>query len=128
MEAGSGTFRVTCAFDGKQILRPGMFGRFEIIYDRRENVLTIPRTALLEDETDPAVFVVRAGKAVRAPIKLGYSNGEIAEVVSGLKAGDRIITAGKVAVRDAATVTVIAIDGKAVAQPKNDDKKADPAQ
>jgi membrane fusion protein (multidrug efflux system) len=74
------------------------------------------------------VFVVRAGKAVRAPIKLGYSNGEIAEVVSGLKAGDRIITAGKVAVRDAATVTVIAIDGKAVAQPKNDDKKADPAQ
>lgn len=125
MEAGSGTFRVTCAFDGKQILRPGMFGRFEIIYDRRENVLTIPRTAMLEDETDPAVYVVRAGKAVRAPIKLGYSNGEIAEVVSGLKSGDRIITAGKVSVRDGAVVTVIAIDGKTVAQPKKDDKKAE---
>lgn len=125
MEAGSGTFRVTCAFDGKQILRPGMFGRFEIIYDRRENVLTIPRTAMLEDETDPAVYVVRAGKAVRAPVKLGYSNGEIAEVVSGLTAGDRIITAGKVAVRDGAEVAVIAIDGKTVAQPKKDDKKAD---
>jgi len=125
MEAGSGTFRVTCAFDGKQTLRPGMFGRFEIIYDRRENVLTIPRTAMLEDETDPAVYVVRAGKAVRAPIKLGYSNGEIAEVVSGLKTGDRIITAGKVSVRDGGGVTVIAIDGKTVAQPKKDDKKAD---
>ena len=125
MEAGSGTFRVTCAFDGKQILRPGMFGRFEIIYDRRENVLTIPRTAMLEDETDPAVYVVRAGKAVRAPIKLGYSNGEIAEVVSGLKTGDRIITAGKVSVRDGGGVTVIAIDGKTVAQPKKDGKKAD---
>jgi membrane fusion protein (multidrug efflux system) len=128
MEAGSGTFRVTCAFDGKQILRPGLFGRFEIIYDRRENVLTIPRTAMLEDETDPAVYVVRSGKAVRAPVKIGYSNGEIAEVVSGLKAGDRIITAGKVAVRDGAAVAVIAIDGKAVAQPKKDDKKADSAQ
>lgn len=128
MEAGSGTFRVTCAFDGKQILRPGMFGRFEIIYDRRENVLTIPRTALLEDETDPAVYVARSGKALRAPVKIGYSNGEIAEVVSGLKAGDRIITAGKVAVRDGAAVAVIAIDGKTVAQPKKDDKKADAAQ
>jgi len=125
MEAGSGTCRVTCAFDGKQTLRPGMFGRFEIIYDRRENVLTIPRTAMLEDETDPAVYVVRAGKAVRAPIKLGYSNGEIAEVVSGLKTGDRIITAGKVSVRDGGGVTVIAIDGKTVAQPKKDGKKAD---
>lgn len=125
MEAGSGTFRVTCAFDGKQILRPGMFGRFEIIYDRRENVLTIPRTALLEDETDPAVYVVRAGKAVRAPVRLGYSNGEIAEIVSGLKAGDQIITTGKVAVRDGAGVTVIAIDGKTVARPKKADKKVD---
>lgn len=123
MDAGSGTFRVTCAFDGQQVLRAGMFGRFEVLYDSRENVLTVPRTALLEDETDPAVYVVRGDKAVRTALKLGYSNGEIAEVVSGLKAGDRIITAGKVAVRDGAAVTVIAIDGKTIAQPKKAEKK-----
>ncbi|HWR96404.1 MAG TPA: efflux RND transporter periplasmic adaptor subunit [Arenimonas sp.] len=125
MDSGSGTFRVTCAFDGQQVLRAGMFGRFEVRYDSRENVLTVPRTALLEDETDPAVYVVRGSKAVRTALKLGYSNGEIAEVVSGLKAGDRIITAGKVAVRDGAAVSVIAIDGKTVAQPKKTEKKAD---
>lgn len=124
MDAGSGTFRVTCAFDGQQVLRAGMFGRFEVLYDSRENVLTVPRTALLEDETDPAVYVVRGDKAVRTALKLGYSNGEIAEVVSGLKAGDRIITAGKVAVRDGAAVTVIAVDGKTIAQPKKAEKKA----
>ena len=61
----------------------------------------------------------------RTALKLGYSNGEIAEVASGLKAGDHIITAGKVAVRDGAEVTVIAIDGKTVAQPKKTEKKAD---
>ena len=125
MDAGSGTFRVTSAFDGQQILRAGMFGRFEVLYDSRENVLTVPRTALLEDETDPAVYIVRGNKAVRTALKLGYSNGEFAEVVSGLKPGDRIITAGKVAVRDGAGVTVIAIDGKSVAQPKKVEKKAD---
>lgn len=124
MDSGSGTFRVTSAFDGQQVLRAGMFGRLEILYDSRENVLTVPRTALLEDETDPAVFVVRGNKAVRTALKLGYSNGEIAEVVSGLKAGDHVITAGKVAVRDGARVTVIAIDGKTVAQPKKTEKKA----
>jgi membrane fusion protein, multidrug efflux system len=125
MDSGSGTFRVTSAFDGQQVLRAGMFGRLEVLYDSRENVLTVPRTALLEDETDPAVFVVRGNKAVRTALKLGYSNGEIAEVVSGLKTGDRIITAGKVAVRDGAEVTVIAIDGKTVPQPKKAEKKAD---
>ncbi|MBP6534850.1 MAG: efflux RND transporter periplasmic adaptor subunit [Arenimonas sp.] len=125
MDSGSGTFRVTSAFDGQQVLRAGMFGRLEVLYDSRENVLTVPRTALLEDETDPAVFVVRGNKAVRTALKLGYSNGEIAEVMSGLKAGDHIITAGKVAVRDGAEVTVIAIDGKTVVQPKKTEKKAD---
>ena len=125
MDAGSGTFRVTSAFDGQQILRAGMFGRFEVLYDSRENVLTVPRTALLEDDTDPAGYIVRGNKAVRTALKLGYSNGEFAEVVSGLKPGDRIITAGKVAVRDGAGVTVIAIDGKSVAQPKKVEKKAD---
>jgi membrane fusion protein (multidrug efflux system) len=65
MDSGSGTFRVTLAFDSQQVLRAGMFGRFEIMYDRRENVLTIPRTALLDDESEPAVFVVRAEKSIR---------------------------------------------------------------
>ena len=125
MDAGSGTFRVTSAFDGQQILRAGMFGRFEVLYDSRENVLTVPRTALLEDETDPAVYIVRGNKAVRTALKLGYSNGEFAEVVSGLKPGDRIITAGKVAVRDGAGVTAIAIDGKSGAQPQKVEKQAD---
>ena len=125
MDSGSGTFRVTSVFDGKQVLRPGMFGRIEIVYDRRENVLTVPRTALLDDESDPSLYVVRNGKSQRVSIKTGYSNGEIVEVVSGLKAGDKVITAGKVAVRDGALVNIIAIDGKTVAQPKKpEDKKA----
>jgi membrane fusion protein, multidrug efflux system len=124
MDSGTGTFRVTSAFDGMQVLRAGMFGRIEIVYDQRSNVLTIPRTALLDDESEAAVYVVRNNKAARVVIKTGYSNGEIAEVVSGLKVGDKVITAGKVAVRDGSEVTVIAIDGKAVSQPKKPEKKA----
>jgi membrane fusion protein (multidrug efflux system) len=123
MDSGTGTFRVTSAFEGKQVLRAGMFGRIEIVYDQRSNVLTIPRTALLEDEGEASVYVVRNNKAARVVIKTGYSNGEIAEVISGLKTGDKVITAGKVAVRDGSEVTVIAIDGKAVSQPKKPEKK-----
>lgn len=108
MDASSGTFRVVCAFDNAPELRPGMFGRIEVVYDQRANALTIPRLALLEGENDPAVFVVRDNKAVRTPVTLGYSNGEIAEVLSGLKEGDAVVTAGKVAIRDGSEVQVIA--------------------
>lgn len=123
MDAGSGTFRVTCAFTSNQILRAGMFGRFEIMFDSRENVLTIPRVAILEDESEPAIYVARDKKAVRTVIKTGYSNGELVEVTKGVKAGDRVITAGKVAVRNGTLINVITIDGKLVPQPKKKENK-----
>ena len=107
VDSGSGTFRVVCAFEGGGTLRPGMFGRIEVVYDERVDALTMPRVALLEDEGEPEVFVVRENKAVRVPVELGYVNGELAEVRSGLVEGDDVVTAGKVAIRDGSEVEVI---------------------
>ncbi len=107
MDSGSGTFRVVCKFENEPQLRPGMFGRIEVVYDQRENALTVPRLALLEDEGEPAVYVVRGTTAHRVPVQLGYTNGEIAEIVAGVKEGDQIVTAGKVAIRDGSLVQVI---------------------
>jgi membrane fusion protein (multidrug efflux system) len=121
MDSGSGTFRVVCAFDNAPELRPGMFGRIEVVYDQREDALTVPRVALLEDEGEPAVYVVKGKQARRTPVKLGYTTGEYAEIRAGLKDGDRVVTAGKVAIRDGTEVQVIdpaggAVGGAAVAR------------
>lgn len=107
IDSASGTFRVVCSFDNAPELRPGMFGRIEVIYDQRMDALTVPRIALLEDEGEPAVYLVIDRKAKRVPVKLGYTNGEIAEVQSGVKEGDLVVTAGKVAIRDGTEVQVI---------------------
>ncbi len=108
VDSGSGTFRVICAFADAQAeaLQPGMFGRIRIDYDQRTDALVVPRLALLEDG-DPAVFVVREGKVTRVPIKLGYAEGQWVEVRDGLKEGDQVVTAGKVALRDGTAVQVI---------------------
>ncbi len=67
VDAASGTFRVTCEFrDKSERLKSGMFGRLDIIYDHRENALTIPRTALIEEDGETAVFVVEP-TLVKAP-------------------------------------------------------------
>ena len=107
VDSGSGTFRVICAFAGGGTLQPGMFGRIRIDYDQRADALTIPRLALLDDQGEPAVYVVRNGKAVRTPIKTGYTEGEWTEVRGGLQPGDAVVTAGKVALRDGSPVQVI---------------------
>lgn len=113
MDSSSGTFRVVCAFDNAPELRPGMFGRIEVVYDQRTDALTVPRVALLEDEGEPAVYVVEGKVARRKTVQLGYTNGEIAEIRSGLKEGDRVVTAGKVAIRDGTEVQVIDAAGGA---------------
>ena len=113
VDSGSGTFRVVCAFEpvgdgaAPDLLQPGMFARIGIDYDNRKAALAIPRGALLEDDGEPAVFVVREGKAVRTPITTGYVDGGFIEVRDGLTEGDRVVTAGKIALRDGNAVQVI---------------------
>jgi len=107
VDSGSGTFRVVAAFDSEGGLQPGMFGRISIDYDQRANALVVPRSALLDGEGDAAVFVVRDGKVARAPVQLGYLDGEWAEVRDGLKLGEQVVVAGKSALRDGSVVQVI---------------------
>ena len=116
VDSGSGTFRVVCAFDGGGELQPGMFGRIRINYDQRADALAIPRNALLDDGSAPAVFTVRGGKAVRTELKLGYIDGEWVEVRDGLREGDPVVVAGKAALREGSAVQVIGA-GAAAAKP-----------
>mgnify|MGYP005754013909 CR=1 FL=1 len=120
IDSATGTFRTTATFDADGgLLKPGMFGRIQVIYDRRAETLAVPRVALLEEAADPAVFVVNEDKVVRTPITLGYINGEFAEVLAGLSEGDQVVTAGKVAVRDGSKVQII-VPSSALARASTD--------
>lgn len=62
VDAASGTFRVTCEFaDDRHRLKPGMFGRIEVVYDHRQDALAIPRIALIEEDGQTAVYVISQG-------------------------------------------------------------------
>ena len=111
VDAGSGTFRVICAFDGGGILQPGMFGRIRIDYDQRADAAVVPRNAVVDAESAPALFVLRGNKAARVAVKLGYVDGEWIEVLDGVKPGDRVVTAGKSALREGSEVQVVAAPG-----------------
>jgi membrane fusion protein (multidrug efflux system) len=117
VDAGSGTFRVTTKFASQDALKPGMFGRIGVIYDQRSDALTVPRTALLDDAGEAAVFAVREGKAVRVPVTLGYLSGELAEIREGLAEGESVVTAGKVTLRDGTKVEVLNLPPAAAEPP-----------
>jgi membrane fusion protein (multidrug efflux system) len=89
------------------LLRPGMFARVAIVYERKPDALQIPRTALLDSDGPPKVFVVRNGKAAERAVKLGLSNGAWIEVTEGLKDGEQVVVVGQGAVKPGASVRVV---------------------
>lgn len=80
-------------------LLQGMFARAAIILDKLNDVLRIPRTALLDpvrNHDHNSVFVVTQDKkAVFTRIKIGITSRTYAEVLEGLKEGDLLVVKGK---------------------------------
>jgi membrane fusion protein (multidrug efflux system) len=108
INAQTATFEVRIRLtDDDALLRPGMFARVAIVYERKLDALQIPRTALLDGDGPPKVFVVQEGKAMERAVQLGLSNGAMVEVVSGLKDGEQVVVVGQGALKPGATVRVV---------------------
>jgi HlyD family secretion protein len=56
------------------------------------DVLQAPASALFHHDGAWAVFVVEDGRARRRRVEVGHRNGLVAEIITGLRAGDRVIT------------------------------------
>jgi HlyD family secretion protein len=56
-----------------------------------DGILTVPVGALFRKGDDWAVFVVRDGRARITAIRIGHRNNRIAEITSGLAAGDAVV-------------------------------------
>jgi membrane fusion protein (multidrug efflux system) len=108
IDPATATFGVRISVtDAGGLLRPGMFARVAIVYERKPDALQIPRTALLDTDGQARVFVVTGGKAVERTVKLGLSNGAWIEVTEGLKDGEQVIVVGQGAVKPGAAVRVV---------------------
>jgi len=85
-------------------LRPGMFVRTRLIVSAREQALTVPEEALVPVGAEQFVFRVTDGKAQRVKVGTGVRRAGTVEIVSGLAAGDTVVTAGQIKLRDGVPV------------------------
>jgi len=108
VDADTGTFKVTVeVVDAAGDLKPGMFGRVSVIYDTRDNSMLVPRSALVDTDSDAAVFIVEDGVARRRPVIVGYSSGANVEVLDGLSGQEQVVVIGQNTIKDGGKVRVI---------------------
>lgn len=105
VDPDTGTVKVTIAMeDATERLRAGMFGRLDIRFDTRDNAVLAPRDAIVFEDTETSAYVVVDGRAQRRSLRLGYSEGELVEVIEGLAAGETVVTTGQTTLSDGTAV------------------------
>lgn len=75
-------------------LRPGSFATVEVPLALTPNALMIPTQSVIPQERNKKVIVARNGKAVFVTVETGTRRSADIEVVSGLNAGDTVVTTG----------------------------------
>jgi HlyD family secretion protein len=92
-----GTARI--GIDTPESVRSGMFMDAEILVAERETI-AVPVTAVGSSDEGATVMRVTDGVVARVPVTLGIRDGGLVEVLTGLAAGDIIVTKAAAFVRD----------------------------
>ena len=96
-------------------LRPGMFARVRLITRDEKEALVIPEQAIVPQGDEQYVFRVVEGKVARVKVEIGQRRDGKVEITKGLGAGDVVVTAGQLKLRDGTPVTIINANGPASA-------------
>jgi len=80
------------------VIKPDMIVELQVKRSTLQNVLIIPRTAVLRDEDGASVFVSRTENgnkyAELVNVNTGMSSGPVIQIVSGLEEGDEVVVSG----------------------------------
>jgi HlyD family secretion protein len=95
-------------FDGRQPagLRQNQRLTARVLIEEKPNVLMLPRGSFVEQEGGRAAYVMDGSVAVRRPIQIGATSVSAVEIVSGLKAGDKVVIAGSDSFENAERVSI----------------------
>ncbi|QDZ30603.1 efflux RND transporter periplasmic adaptor subunit [Noviherbaspirillum sp. UKPF54] len=108
-QAGSRSIMVYVKIDNPQnALRVGMFGEAQLTVSKKENVLTVPQTAIQNDAGNTYVYAIENGTLSQKPVALGArgddGEGAAVEVLDGLQDGAQIVRTNLGSLRTGAVV------------------------
>jgi RND family efflux transporter MFP subunit len=100
----------------RQLLKPGMFARVEIVTNTRPNVLAVPASAIVIRDNQPHVFTVENNTApyVTKPtlvkVETGLVTDRFAQILSGIKEGTVVLTDNNVSLSNNTDIRVTVIE------------------
>ena len=87
-------------------LYPGMFANVILPLETVDDALMVPTEALIPIQNGKVIFTLKEGKAHQIEVETGSRTDRSVRVLSGLKAGDTILTSGVMSLQEGASVNV----------------------
>jgi len=78
--------------DGR--LKPDMFANVQIVTALNRTAISIPQSAVLNDDGKSVVFVAEGNGYKKRQVQPGIQNNDRVEIVDGLSAGDKVVVKG----------------------------------
>lgn len=102
------TFRGKVLIDNKQFkLRPGMFVKADIVVDKADSVIVIPKEVVISRRNRKYVYIVERNTAILRDIETGLEDDTHIEVTRGLNENDNLIIRGYETLRENSRVKVL---------------------
>jgi membrane fusion protein (multidrug efflux system) len=115
VDARTATFKVTVEVDdASAVLKPGMFARIGIVFERKQQALQIPRVALVETDGERSVFIVQQGLARQRSVTTGLTDAGNVEITDGVREGEQVVIVGQSGLKDGNKVRVVSLESKPV--------------
>lgn len=93
------TFEIEVEIDNAELnIKPDMVANLQVQRKTMENVIIIPRTAIIRDENGTFVFVVNEENGQKiaglTEVRTGVASGPLIQIISGLEEGGEIVVNG----------------------------------
>ncbi|MGL4740244.1 MAG: efflux RND transporter periplasmic adaptor subunit, partial [Sarcina sp.] len=102
-------YDITISFKNDEKFKKGVFVRAYIEVNSKEDVLVIPKDALIREEEKTFVYTVENGLSVKKEITLGAQNHKEVEVLSGLTESEQVVIKGKEFINGSNKVNIVRV-------------------
>lgn len=91
------TLRVRLLFPNPNLsIKPKMYANIKIFGNKIQNALAVPRSSIIRmGKGDRVIVALGKGRYKAQAVKLGIESGDYYQVLSGLKAGDKVVTSAQ---------------------------------
>ena len=102
------TFRGKVLIDNKDLkIRPGMFVKADIVVDKAESAIIIPKDAVISNRNRKYVYIVERNTAIMRIIKTGLEDEENLQVIEGLNENENLVIRGHETLRENSRVKIL---------------------